>query len=81
MAPSRRGAPRTLVKGELVITQPYPYLARTLWGDAENLFEDSWRGDINRFSGVYVTAGTVNSFTQGDYARQHDDGAFTLRSF
>jgi acrylyl-CoA reductase (NADPH)/3-hydroxypropionyl-CoA dehydratase/3-hydroxypropionyl-CoA synthetase len=24
-------------KGELVITQPYPYLARTIWGDADKL--------------------------------------------
>jgi acrylyl-CoA reductase (NADPH)/3-hydroxypropionyl-CoA dehydratase/3-hydroxypropionyl-CoA synthetase len=37
-------------KGELVITQPYPYLARTIWGDADNLGSDDWRGDIERFA-------------------------------
>ena len=66
-------------KGELVITRPYPYLARTLWGDADNLFDDSWRGDIDRFSEVYFNRwGGELTYTQGDYARQHDDGAFTL---
>ena len=66
-------------KGELVITQPYPYLARTLWGDADNLFSDAWRGDIDRFSSVYFTRWQGElTYTQGDYARQHDDGAFTL---
>ncbi|MDA0892910.1 MAG: AMP-binding protein, partial [Proteobacteria bacterium] len=66
-------------KGELVITQPYPYLARTLWGDADNLFSDSWRGDIDRFSEVYFARWDGElTYTQGDYARQHDDGAFTL---
>jgi acrylyl-CoA reductase (NADPH)/3-hydroxypropionyl-CoA dehydratase/3-hydroxypropionyl-CoA synthetase len=40
-------------KGELVITQPYPYLARTIWGDADALGSDDWRGDIERFASVY----------------------------
>jgi acrylyl-CoA reductase (NADPH)/3-hydroxypropionyl-CoA dehydratase/3-hydroxypropionyl-CoA synthetase len=66
-------------KGELVITQPYPYLARTIWGDAEHLGEDSWRGDIERFSDVYFNRWADGlAYTQGDYARLHDDGAFTL---
>jgi acrylyl-CoA reductase (NADPH)/3-hydroxypropionyl-CoA dehydratase/3-hydroxypropionyl-CoA synthetase len=66
-------------KGELVITQPYPYLARTIWGDAERLGTPEWRGDLQRFSEVYFNrwSGGI-AYTQGDYARQHDDGAFTL---
>ena len=66
-------------KGELVITRPYPYLARTIWGDAENLDSDSWRGDLDRFRSVYFDRwGDDLAYTQGDYARQHPDGAFTL---
>ena len=44
-------------KGEIVITAPYPYLARTIWGDVDG-FEatlrhkqplHTWRGDAERF--------------------------------
>ncbi|WOJ95604.1 AMP-binding protein [Congregibacter brevis] len=66
-------------KGELVITQPYPYLARTIWGDAEKLGSVDWQGDITRFSEVYFNRWENGlAYTQGDYARSHDDGAFTL---
>ena len=48
-------------------------------GRRNNLFEDSWRGDIDRFSEVYFNRWDGElTYTQGDYARQHDDGAFTL---
>jgi acrylyl-CoA reductase (NADPH)/3-hydroxypropionyl-CoA dehydratase/3-hydroxypropionyl-CoA synthetase len=66
-------------KGELVIKQPYPYLARTIWGDAERLGTPDWRGDLARFSAVYFDRWADGlAYTQGDYARAHDDGAFTL---
>ncbi|MEM1111737.1 MAG: AMP-binding protein [Pseudomonadota bacterium] len=66
-------------KGELVITQPYPYLARTIWGDADNLGSEDWKGDFERYSEVYFRRWADGyAYTQGDYARQHDDGAFTL---
>ncbi len=66
-------------KGELVIKQPYPYLARTIWGDAERLGTPEWRGDIERFTAVYFDRWSGGfAYTQGDYARQHDDGSFTL---
>jgi acrylyl-CoA reductase (NADPH)/3-hydroxypropionyl-CoA dehydratase/3-hydroxypropionyl-CoA synthetase len=66
-------------KGELVITQPYPYLARTLWGDAGNLGSEDWRGDIARFARVYFQRwGDDLAYTQGDYAREHADGSVTL---
>ena len=66
-------------KGELVITQPYPYLARTLWGDGDALGTDQWQGDIERFAEVYFRrwAGEL-AYTQGDYARRGEEGAFTL---
>ncbi len=69
----------TSEKGELVIKQPYPYLARTIWGDAERLGRPEWRGDIERFKAVYFDRWADDlAYTQGDYARAHDDGAFTL---
>ncbi|MEE4661841.1 MAG: AMP-binding protein, partial [Halieaceae bacterium] len=40
-------------KGELVITSPYPYLARTIWGDAARLGTPGWSGDLERFRTVY----------------------------
>ena len=66
-------------KGELVITKPYPYLARTIWGDPEHLGTDAWRGDLERFTEVYFDKWSGGlTYTQGDYARRHPDGAFTL---
>ncbi len=66
-------------KGELVITRPYPYLARTIWGDADNLGQDSWKGDLERFTKVYFDRWQGGwAYTQGDYARQHPDGSYTL---
>ncbi|MEM6732627.1 MAG: AMP-binding protein, partial [Myxococcota bacterium] len=66
-------------KGELVIRKPYPYLARTVWGDADALGTPEWQGDINRFKSVYFDRWSGGyAYTQGDYARLHDDGAFTL---
>ncbi len=66
-------------KGELVITRPYPYLARTIWGQADKLGDDDWQGDIERFHDVYFSRWPGDlAYTQGDYARSHEDGAFTL---
>lgn len=66
-------------KGELVITQPYPYLARTIWGDADRLGSDDWKGDFQRFRSVYFDRWSDGpAYTQGDYAREYDDGGFTL---
>jgi acrylyl-CoA reductase (NADPH) / 3-hydroxypropionyl-CoA dehydratase / 3-hydroxypropionyl-CoA synthetase len=61
------------------VTAPYPYLARTIWGDPERLGTPEWRGDLDRFTQVYWdrwSGGPV--YTQGDYARRYDDGGFTL---
>ena len=66
-------------KGEIVIAAPYPYLARTVWGDAANVGEPGWKGDAARWSDAYWTRwdGTP-AYTQGDFAVQHDDGSFSL---
>jgi acrylyl-CoA reductase (NADPH)/3-hydroxypropionyl-CoA dehydratase/3-hydroxypropionyl-CoA synthetase len=76
-------------KGEIVVTAPYPYLARTIWGDADN-FEvvrdgaglrtvGSWKGDAKRYAATYWTrwAGAF-AYTQGDFAVRYADGGFSL---
>jgi acrylyl-CoA reductase (NADPH)/3-hydroxypropionyl-CoA dehydratase/3-hydroxypropionyl-CoA synthetase len=48
-------------KGEIVITKPYPYLARTIWGDAETFDKNmarlghagNWKGDLERYAKTY----------------------------
>jgi len=66
-------------KGELVLTRPYPYLARTIWGDTERLGTSEWRGDIDRFRSTYFDRWSGGlAYTQGDYARMHPDGGLTL---
>ncbi len=66
-------------KGELVIKRPYPYLARTIWGDAERLGTPEWRGDLARFRAVYFDRWSGGlAYTQGDYARSYEDGSVTL---
>nr|MCU0623690.1 AMP-binding protein [Gemmatimonadaceae bacterium] len=72
-------------KGEIVIGAPYPYLCRTIWGDAEGFVVDgarvaaAWKGDIQRFTATYWTrwAGRT-AYTQGDFAVRYPDGGFSL---
>ncbi len=71
-------------KGEIIIEKPYPYLARTIWGDADALDTDNWVGDLDRFTNQYFhrfrqADGTPKLvYLQGDYARMYDDGSFSL---
>ena len=74
-------------KGELVLTRPYPYLARTVWGDGAHVGEPGWRGDLRRFTEIYFDrwseAGSEGrrvtwAYTQGDHACRYEDGSFTL---
>jgi len=66
-------------KGELVITRPYPYLARCIWGDAGRFGAADWAGDRERFRDTYFGkwAG-VYAYTQGDFACRYADESFTL---
>ena len=87
--PSGAGVPRRAAaigeKGEIVITAPYPYLCRTIWGDVEGFRLDgagavrSWRGDLERYAATYWTRwqGTL-AYTQGDFAVRYEDGGFSL---
>ena len=71
-------------KGEIVITRPYPYLARTIGGDADNVGCADWRGDIQRFTDTYfgrfkdADDNPVYAYLQGDFAKRYADGSFSL---
>ncbi|WP_411291991.1 AMP-binding protein [Sphingorhabdus sp.] len=72
-------------KGEIVIAAPYPYLARTIWGDVENFKVEhgsvatNWRGDSDRWINGYWTRWRgVWGYTQGDFAICHEDSSFSF---
>ena len=72
-------------KGEIVIAAPYPYLARTIWGDVANfrvtdgVVDAAWRGDHERYRRTYWSRWQgVWAYTQGDFAVRYDDGGFSL---
>jgi acrylyl-CoA reductase (NADPH)/3-hydroxypropionyl-CoA dehydratase/3-hydroxypropionyl-CoA synthetase len=75
-------------KGEIVITAPYPYLARTIWGDvagfdaalSAGVAPGAWRGDAERYRSTYWRQGPggVWAYIQGDFAMKYADGSFTL---
>ncbi|HEX4170627.1 MAG TPA: acetate--CoA ligase [Bryobacteraceae bacterium] len=50
-------------EGYLILTQPWPSMARTIWGDHNRFAEQYW----SRIPGAYFT---------GDAARRDDDGYF-----
>jgi acrylyl-CoA reductase (NADPH)/3-hydroxypropionyl-CoA dehydratase/3-hydroxypropionyl-CoA synthetase len=74
-------------KGELVLTRPYPYLARTVWGDGAHVNDAGWRGDLKRFTEIYFDRWSEKgsagkkitwAYTQGDFACRYEDGGLTL---
>jgi acrylyl-CoA reductase (NADPH) / 3-hydroxypropionyl-CoA dehydratase / 3-hydroxypropionyl-CoA synthetase len=76
-------------KGEIVIAAPYPYLARTVWGDAAGFrvepgphslrVQAGWRGDGKRWVSTYWTRWRgAWAYTQGDFAVRYADGSFSL---
>jgi acrylyl-CoA reductase (NADPH) / 3-hydroxypropionyl-CoA dehydratase / 3-hydroxypropionyl-CoA synthetase len=82
-APFRRAAIDE--KGEIVISAPYPYLARTVWGDSANFRVDGariapeWKGDVGRWTNTYWSRWkNVWAYTQGDFAMRYADGSFSL---
>jgi acrylyl-CoA reductase (NADPH)/3-hydroxypropionyl-CoA dehydratase/3-hydroxypropionyl-CoA synthetase len=73
-------------RGEIVITRPYPYLARTIWGDGENFriegrrVASAWKGDAERFIQTYWKSGPHGewAYVQGDFAMKYPDNSFSL---
>ncbi|PZN94332.1 MAG: acetyl-CoA synthetase [Alphaproteobacteria bacterium] len=72
-------------KGEIIIAAPYPYLARTVWGDPEHFtvtdgsVAADWKGDGERWDSNYWRRWQgVWAYTQGDFAVRHADEGFSL---
>jgi acrylyl-CoA reductase (NADPH)/3-hydroxypropionyl-CoA dehydratase/3-hydroxypropionyl-CoA synthetase len=66
-------------RGELVIERPYPYLARTVWGDPDGLGRPGWAGDRDRWVSTYWARWPdALAYTQGDFAQRHADGSFSF---
>jgi len=76
-------------KGEIVVALPYPYLARTIWGDTDGFAVESdgvtgrtvpgWTGDADRYAATYWRRWKgAWAYTQGDFAIRYDDGSFSL---
>ena len=67
-------------KGEIIITRPYPYLARTIWGDPDNVGKPGWKGDGERFAKNYWRKHSDGrlGYIQGDFAMQYPDDSFSL---
>ncbi len=79
-------------KGEIVIAAPYPYLARTVWGDPAGFsvepmapgsrglrVQPAWKGDGQRWVSTYWTRWRgAWAYTQGDFAMRYADGSFSL---
>ncbi|MEM9840779.1 MAG: AMP-binding protein, partial [Pseudomonadota bacterium] len=72
-------------KGEIVITAPYPYLARTVWGDNEGFGLEGdgapagWKGDAERYTQTYWSRWKdVWAYTQGDFGVAHPDGSISI---
>ena len=63
-------------KGEIVIAAPYPYLARTVWGDPSNFkvsggkVDKAWKGDAGRWdSGLLAPLGRRLGLYPGRFRR------------
>ena len=68
-------------KGEIVITAPYPYMARTVWGDVAGLKSAAagWKGDSERWAQTYWRRWRgVYAYTQGDFAMAHPEGSISV---
>jgi acrylyl-CoA reductase (NADPH)/3-hydroxypropionyl-CoA dehydratase/3-hydroxypropionyl-CoA synthetase len=72
-------------RGEIVVASPYPYLARTVWGDISNFrlvgsrIDPAWKGDATRWKEGYWSRWRGRwAYTQGDFAVRHKDGSFSL---
>lgn len=71
-------------RAEVVITNPYPYMFRYVWGDVENLGKKEWVGDKTIMLTKYWRNTQVPGrepmwyYVQGDYACKYGDGSYTF---
>ncbi len=72
------------LKGRLVVTQPWPSMARTVWGDPELAATDGWVGDLDTYRTRYWSTfcaddgEPVMALDLADLARPWGDGAFSV---
>merc|ERR1712232_1030046 len=71
-------------RAEVVLSAPYPYMFRYVWGDIENFGKDGWTGDRITMTKKYwrrtqLSAGSEEwVYVQGDFAVKYSDSAFTF---
>jgi acrylyl-CoA reductase (NADPH) / 3-hydroxypropionyl-CoA dehydratase / 3-hydroxypropionyl-CoA synthetase len=70
-------------RGEIMITEPYPYLMRYVWGDLENWnpehWTEEWSGNDERFIDTYwIEKDGEWAYLQGDVAQKYEDDSFSL---
>ena len=71
-------------KGLLVCTKPWPSMARTAWGCADELGAPGWRGDVAAFTDAYYSSfvhadGTrALALSLGDLAQRWEDGSISV---
>lgn len=71
-------------RAEVVLTAPYPYMFRYVWGDVENFGKPEWTGDRSIMTKKYwrktELPGVAQQwvYVQGDFAVKYDDSAFTF---
>jgi len=71
-------------KGILVCSRPCPSMARTVWGDAKNLLQPGWSGDIAAFEKEYFSSfvkddgSPAYALSLGDLAQAWEDGSISV---
>jgi len=72
------------LKGRLVVTKPWPSMARTVWGDAELAATSGWVGDLDTFRARYwstfcdAEGEPMMALDLADLARPWADGSFSV---
>lgn len=61
-------------QGEVVIQQPHPYLALTVW-QSDGFGTSAWRGNLQRWARYFASGA---GYVQGDAAVRYADGAYTF---
>eukprot|EP00928_Gymnodinium_smaydae_P050156 TRINITY_DN3375_c0_g1_i1.p1 TRINITY_DN3375_c0_g1~~TRINITY_DN3375_c0_g1_i1.p1 ORF type:complete len:1803 (-),score=416.56 TRINITY_DN3375_c0_g1_i1:187-5595(-) len=70
--------------GDVAVLEPFPYLFRCVWGDAERVLQKGWRGDVDAYLSRYWHRVAIGGdaprwcFIQRDWALEHPGGAFTF---
>jgi len=71
-------------RAEVVLTSPYPYMFRYVWGDVANFGKPGWTGDRSTMLRKYWRKTQLNDgndqwvYVQGDFATKYPEGSFTF---